>query len=160
MSRFFYVNKHSASKHSIVSFFYKLKGVSPNDLAELRIKPVTPVLQGKLATGCSRWKNMEVFEGKALYFYVGGGEWVVLQSNGWLSLWKCDSVGGCPSQKCSSMGIFRSNGILSVIWVLIQRRMRKNHFQFFKGGSPEKKNELCGWWGWLIFDLMGGGLKQ
>ena len=48
-------------------------------------------------------KNMGVFEGKALYFLGVGGGWLFFSP-----------VGGCP-QKCISVGILCSDGILWVV---------------------------------------------
>ena len=54
-------------------------------------------------------KKSGVFEGKGLYFCGGGGGWLFFSPVSGCLLWKCNPVGGCPSQKCSSRGCLSLN---------------------------------------------------
>ena len=56
---------------------------------------------------------------KAKHYIFLWGWWgrLFLNPVGGCLLWKYNSVGGCPSQKCSSLGILCSKGILLVVWV-------------------------------------------
>ena len=67
---------------------------------------------------------------------------VVFQSSWWLSFVK--------------MVVFLKNAVLWVSFVqmgscgllsLNTKKNEKNYSNSLGGGSPEKKNELCGWWG-------------
>ena len=85
---------------------------------------------------------MGVFEGKVLYFCGGGGGWLFFNPvDGCLSC-KCNSVGDCPSQKGSSVGILHSCELLR----FKNREMRKKKIQFFRRWHSRKKNKVI----WVV----------
>ena len=91
--------------------------------------------------------------GWLLFNPVGGClsiQWVVVfQSSGWLFfnpvgdylLWKCNSVGVCPSQKYSSVGILGQTGSCVLFGFKYKEEWGKNYSNSLEGGSLEK-NEL------------------
>ena len=91
------------------------------------------------------------WQSTGLYFCGDGGGWLSVNPVGGCLLWKCNCR-WLSFSKCSSVVILRSDGMGS----LNTKKNEKKLFQFFKGELSRKK-KLRGWWGWLIFDLMGGG---
>ena len=85
------------------------------------------------------------FEGKVLYFCGVGAffsiQWVVV----FCLSWKFNSVGGCPPQKCSSVGILRQMGSCVLFVFKYKEEWEKNYSDSLEGGSPEKK-----WVMWVV----------
>ena len=103
---------------------------------------------GNITEGCSKWKNYGGLWRQSTIFLWEWWELVVFQSSGWLSfvtMWFCKWLSskipfcGYPSFKWDLVGCLDLN----------TKKNEKKLFQFFKRGLS-RKNELCGWWGWLI----------